>query len=84
MQNEVIDDDLNNCVGWCKATPEKINEYSDYLGNQLAGVSLPIEVLGCTTRSYNIHNESLQNYHDQIRNACIVAGIETLPGDVTR
>ena len=65
MQNEVIDDDLNNC---------------DYLDNQLAGVSLPIEALRCTARSCNIHNASLQNYHDQIINACIVPGIETLPG----
>ena len=43
MQNEVIDDDLNNCVDWSKATPEQINEYSDYLNNQLAGVSCPLK-----------------------------------------
>ena len=78
MQNEGIDNDLNNCVDWYNATPEQINEYSDYLYNQLAGVTVPIEALRCTARSCIILNEKLQNYHDQIINACIVAGIETL------
>ena len=56
MQNEVVDDDLNNRVDWSKAISEQIIEYSDYLVNQLAGVSLPIEALRCTARSCNIHN----------------------------
>jgi hypothetical protein len=64
---------------WCKATNDNIADYKHKLDGYLEGISIPLDAIECTNYTCKLHNEKLQQFHDQIIIACVNASKECIP-----
>ena len=63
---------------WDKATEDDLLVYIDNLDKQLELTEIPHEMLKCADNNCNSHDSAIESFHNDIVNACLIAGSSSL------
>ena len=69
----------NPVIQWSKANTSELTKYRCCLDSQLEGLDIPQVVLRCNEYSCSSHKVDIERLHNGIVNACLEAGLMTLP-----
>ena len=64
---------------WDKATEDDLLVYKDNLEKQLELIEIPHEILKCANNNCNSHDSAIESFHNDIVNACLIAGSSSQP-----
>lgn len=66
-------------TNWKTATDQDVQEYGRVLDLTLSSIAVPWEAIQCTDYYCTMHNTSLENFHNDIVNACLLSSERTIP-----
>ena len=66
-------------TNWKCANQSEIDEYKQKLKFLLSQIRIPSDAVHCENRDCKQHNKALDEYHNDIVNACITAAMKSLP-----
>ena len=64
---------------WDKTTEDDLLVYKDNLDKRLELIEIPQEILKCANNNCNSHDSAIESFHNDIVNACLIAGSSSLP-----
>ena len=79
LQNNHVDAHLTEKLNWKSASFDDLNRYKIRLKSELANISMPIEAILCGDVGCLEHIRVIDQYHDDIVNACVKASVNTIP-----